>query len=80
MTFKQAYKYAMEHSEIFRMHDSIVKDAQNNETTSPCLIFSIGSSGETFYYYFDGVDLMKGKHPKKRAIQLINSYSALIIR
>ena len=78
MTFKQAYKYAMEHSETFRKHDSKVKEAQKNGTTSPCLIFSV-EPGATFYYGFDGVDLQKGKHTKKRAMELSNRDSVLII-
>ena len=78
MTFKQAYKYAMEHSEAFRKHDSKVKEAQNSGTYTPCLLFSV-EPGEAFYYGFDGVDLHKGKHTKKRAMELINRDLALII-
>ena len=78
MTFKQTYKYAMEHSETFRKHDSKVKEAQKNGTTSPCLIFSVEPE-TAFYYGFDGVDLQKGRHTRRRAMELINRDSALII-
>lgn len=78
MTFNQAYKYAMEHSEVFRKHDARVKEAQNNRTQSTCLIFSV-EPHETFYYGFDGVDLHRGKHTRQRAARLFEREEALII-
>ena len=78
MTFKQAYAYAMEHSAIFRKHDSVVKQAQANGTPSACLIFTVAPN-ETFYYGFDGVDLQTGKHTRRRAETILNRKEALII-
>lgn len=78
MTFNQAYKYAMNHSEVFRRHDARVKEAQENRTQSACLIFSV-EPGETFYYGFDGVDIQKGKHTRRRAAILENRDEVLII-
>ena len=77
MTFNQAYKMAMERSEHFRRHDAKVKEAMANGGDTACLIFSI--EGETFYYGFDGVDLHKGKHTRRRACQLMDRHESLII-
>ena len=78
MTFKQAYAYAMANSARFRAHDVAVKAAQEKGEQSSCLVFSV-EPGETFYYGFDGVDLQKGRHTAKRAAQLLNRESVLII-
>ena len=78
MTFKQAYKYAMEHSKKFREHDERVKNAIANHKMTPCLIFSV-DPGQTFYYGFDGVDLHQGKHTAKRSQYLIENEQTLII-
>ena len=78
MTFKQAYGYAMAHSEAFRKHDAKVKAAQANGTECGCMIFSV-EPGETFYYGFDGVDMHKGKHTARRAATLFNRADVLII-
>ena len=79
MTFKQAYKYAYEHSAIFRKHDERVKHAKRTGESTPVLIFSV-EPGETFYYGFDGVDVQTGKHAPKRSVYLINRDEVLIIR
>lgn len=78
MTFKQAYEYAMEHSEKFRRHDAAVKEATKNNEQSACMVFSV-EPGETFYYGFDGVDIQKGKHTSRRAATLFNRNEVLII-
>ena len=78
MKFNQAYEYAMEHSAIFRRHDALVKESQANGVQSACMIFSV-EPGETFYYGFDGVDIQKGKHSRKRAAALTNRDEVLII-
>lgn len=78
MTFKEAYAYAMEHSAQFRKHDENVKDHQKNGTTSSCLIFSV-EPGETFYYGFDGVEMQKGRHTRRRAATLLNRRDAVLI-
>lgn len=78
MTFKQAYKYAMEHSNEFRKHDEMVKKAMENNEMSACLVFSV-DPGQTFYYGFDGLELQKGRHTAKRSQYLIENERALII-
>lgn len=78
MTFKQAYEYAMAHSEIFRKHDARVKAAQASGNQCGCMTFSV-EPGETFYYGFDGVDVQKGKHTRKRAATLLNREEVLLI-
>lgn len=78
MTFEKAYKYAIEHSNIFRKHDAEVKKAMEVGEATACLIFSV-EAGETFYYGFDGVDLHKGKHARRRAETLFNRHECLII-
>ena len=78
MTFNQAYKYAMARSYIFRRFDYEVKEAQKNGTDIGCMIFCT-EPGETFYYGFDGVDLHKGKHTRRRASVILNRGEALII-
>ena len=78
MTFREAYKYAMEHSKRFRDHDAKVKKAQNDGKASPCLIFSV-EPGEAFYYGFDGVDMHKGRHTKRRASTLLNRKDEVLI-
>ena len=78
MTFKEAYAYAMEHSENFRRHDAKVKEAEKNGEPSNCMIFSVEPE-ETFYYGFDGVDLHRGKHNGKRSTYLLENEEALII-
>lgn len=78
MTFKKAYEYAMANSEQFRKHDARVKAAQANGSQSACMIFSV-EPGEAFYYGFDGVDLHKGKHSRRRAATLFNREEVLII-
>lgn len=78
MTFNQAYKYAMAHSEAFRRHDARVKESRERGEQSACMIFSV-EPGETFYYGFDGVDLQKGKHTRRRALALMNREEVLII-
>lgn len=78
MTFNQAYKYAMEHSAIFRRHDAATKEAQANGTQGACMIFSV-EPGETFYYGFDGVDIQKGKHTRRRAATLTSRDEVLMI-
>lgn len=78
MTFRQAYKIAMEKSAKFRAHDARVKDAQTNGGETGCLMFSV-SAGETFYYGFDGIDLHAGKHTRRRAQTLLDRCEVLII-
>ena len=78
MTFKQAYEYAMAHSERFRKHDAKVKAKKPGDDATPCMIFTV-SPGETFYYGFDGCDIAKGKHNPRRAPQLIDRGEVLII-
>ena len=78
MTFTQAYKYAMNHSEKFRQHDAVVKSKKAHDAPTPCLIFSV-EPGETFYYGFDGVDIQKGKHTARRAQTLFAREEVLII-
>ena len=78
MTFCEAYRYAMEHSKRFRDHDAEVKKARNEGKMSPCLIFSV-EPGETFYYGFDGVDVCKGKHTRRRASTLLNRKDEVLI-
>ena len=78
MTFKQAYDYAMATSESFRRHDKKVKEAMANGDSTGCMIFTV-EPGATFYYGFDGVDLQKGKHTRKRAQQLLDNDEVLII-
>lgn len=74
MKFKDAYNYAIQHSKTFREHDKRVK-----ESIKGVLIFSVYPTGETFYYGFDGVDILKGKHSPRRSAQLINRSEVLII-
>lgn len=78
MTFKQAYKYAYEHSASFRKHDERVKRAQQTGEPTSTLIFSV-EPGETFYYGFDGFDVQTGKHTPKRSVYLFNRDQVLII-
>lgn len=78
MTFNQAYKYAMEHSDSFRRHDARVKEARDKGEAISCMIFSV-EPGVTFYYGFDGVDVQKGKHTRRRAATLLNREEVLII-
>ena len=78
MTFNQAYKYAMEHSERFRRHDAAVKKAKKAGEKSACMIFAV-SPGESFYYGFDGCDMQKGKHTKKTTDLLAKTGLILII-
>lgn len=78
MTFANAYKYAMEHSSVFRAHDAKVKEAQANMEPSGCMVFSV-APGEVFYYGFDGSDILKGKHTRKRAETLTHNDRVLII-
>lgn len=61
MTFNQAYKYAMRHSEVFRNYDANVKRAKKENRNSPCMAFAV-SPNEAFYYGFDGVEMHKGKY------------------
>lgn len=78
MTFNQAYKYAMEHSDRFRQHDARVKKAAEVGEASSCMIFSV-EPGETFYYGFDGCEIAKGRHTRKRAKVLLDREEVLII-
>ena len=78
MKFAQAYEIAMQKSAEFRKHDARVKEAVKNGTGSACLAFSV-SAGESFYYGFDGVDLHSGRYPRKRAAELMNRGSVLLI-
>ena len=78
MTFNQAYVYAMANSAEFRKHDVNVKKAEKEGTTSSCLIFSV-EPGETFYYGFDGVDMQKGRHTRKRAATLLDQEDMVLI-
>ena len=77
MTFREAHNEAIKRSASFRRHDAQVKEAMANGTASACMIFTL--EGETFYYGFDGVDLIKGKHTKKRSEHLIRNEETLII-
>ena len=78
MSFKEAYEYAMERSESFRKHDEAVKMAEAKGEQSPCLSFTV-EPGESFYYGFDGVEMHKGKHTRRRTSRLIETDSVLII-
>lgn len=78
MTFTQAYKYAMEHSNEFKKHDEAVKKAMENKEQSACLVFSV-DPGQTFYYGFDGLQVQKGRHTAKRSQYLIENERVLII-
>ncbi len=89
MTFKQAYKIAMEKSAKFREFDARVKAAQKafnppddgsaySGEDVGVLIFTV-SAGESFYYGFDGVDLHAGKHTKRRAAILTAREEVLLI-
>lgn len=79
MTFCKAFEYAMKNSEVFRKFDKMVERAIENGTDSGCMVFTIGQSGETFYYGFDGVDLHQGKHTARRAQILLNRGEAYTI-
>lgn len=79
MTYSKAYEYAMKNSEVFRKFDKRVDRAIDNGADSGCLIFTIGETGETFYYGFDGVDLHQGKHTARRAEVLLRRKEALVI-
>ncbi len=87
MTFRQAYRYAMDHSEYFRDRDQIIRDRAQEAAESPdkcgeptnCIQFST-APGEVFYYGFDGVDVHKGKHTAKRAAYLLKRGGVLVIR
>ena len=78
MTFNKAYKIAMDKSESFRRNDANVKKAIESGERSACLLFSV-EPGETFYYGFDGFDLHKGKHSKKRSAILLDREDAVLI-
>lgn len=86
MKFSEAYDIAMQKSMEFREFDAWVKDAFFDFFTHPrahgedvgVLTFSV-SPGESFYYGFDGVDLHKGKHTKKRTSILTERDDVLII-
>ncbi len=65
MTFKEAYAKAMS-NETFRRHDEKVKAHKY----TACMLFTPNGE-ETFYYGFDGCEICKGKHSKKRADYLI---------
>lgn len=77
MTFNQAYKYAMRRSERFRRHDEHAKASKAAREQSACMIFVV--DGEAFYYGFDGVDMHKGKHTRRRGKELIDKGEVLII-
>lgn len=77
MKFAEAYKIAMNSSAKFRAHDANVNRAIAAGISSPCMVFAIND--ETFYYGFDGVDVLKGKHTPYRATVLINRGDAFII-
>lgn len=79
MTFCKAFEYAMKNSEVFRKFDKIVERAIENGTDSGCMVFTIGQSGETFYYGFDGVDLHQGKHTARRSQVLLSRGEAYTI-
>ena len=78
MTFKEAYKFAMEHSAEFAKHDAEVKSAIATGKSTGCMIFS-PAPGESFYYGYDGVDLRRGKHTRKRTEVLMKRNEVLII-
>lgn len=78
MTFNQAYKIAMEKSATFRKHDLRVKEAMETGTATPCLIFTVEPHA-SFYYGFDGVDIQRGKHTRKRAMALNDRDEVLFI-
>ena len=79
MTYCKAYEYAMKNSESFRKFDMIVNRAIENGTNSGCLIFTVGQTGETFYYGFDGVDLHQGKHTARKAEVILERKGAFVI-
>lgn len=68
----------MERSETFRKYDKAVKAAQETGEYIACMIFTV-EPGETFYYGFDGVDLHKGKHTRRRAEFLEDNARTLVI-
>ena len=78
MTFKQAYTIAMERSERFRRHDAKVKAAQGGNEKTACCVFTV-EAGQTFYYGYDGTEIVKGRHSARRSQVLIDRGEALII-
>lgn len=78
MTFKQAYKYAMENSEKFRNFDAKIKERikVGDDSNPVAIIFSIGD--QAFYYGYDGA-VFRGKHTAKRSTYLINNDQTLVI-
>ena len=78
MKFNEAFEIAMAESADFRGHVDQVREAQESNGRTGCLIFSIGD--ESFYYGFDGLDIVKGKHSAKRSAYLINRGETLVIR
>ena len=77
MTTKDAIKLAWMNSAEFR--NSVYRINQTAKMGDPavCQIFST-APGETFYYGYDGVSIVKGKHSLKRAAYLLKSEQALI--
>ena len=78
MTFRQAYKYAMKHSEVFRNHDAAVKKARKEKRQSACMAFSV-SPNEAFYYGFDGCEMHKGKYLPETAAFLAKAGMLYIV-
>lgn len=70
MKFAEAYRIAMSESEEFRRADSVVRKGLEEVKHTPCYLFRIGD--EVFYYGFDGVDLIAGRHTPRRAAVLIS--------
>ena len=76
MTFKQAFEIAYKENLEFR---AFVQNIRNSfEKDAVCLIFAIGD--ETFYFGFDGLREVHGKHNPNRSAWLLNHDKCLIIK
>ena len=78
MKFAEAYEIAYNECNFIRRATERVKECIMLGQASPCFLFTIGT--ETFYFGFDGVQVVKGKHTQKRSEQLIMNGETWIVR
>lgn len=78
MSFMEALDYGLMHSKEVCEQFVRATDAHDHGGECPCLQFAI--DGEVFFFGFDGVDYLAGKHTAKRSATLLQRNRCLILR
>lgn len=78
MKFYEAFRLAMRDPVFVKHYDNVVRCMAEN-SCSECLIFGFKGETDTFYYGFDGIDILEGKHSASRSRVLLKRGEVYLI-